>query len=55
MAGGAGGTLLRMTKKPSFLERNFYLERVGDGLTPDEEERLVLGLLLVTLLERARG
>jgi len=51
----AGGAVLRMTKKPSFLERNYYLERVGAGLTPDEEERLLLSLLLVTLLERARG
>jgi hypothetical protein len=28
---------------------------VGAGLTTDEAERLLLSLLLVTLLERARG
>lgn len=52
---GMSAPVIRMTKKPSFLERNFYLERVDSGLTPEEEELLLLGLFIVTLLERRRG
>lgn len=52
---GMPDVVMRMTKKPSFLERSFHLERVADGLTPEEEERLLLSLFMVTLLERRRG
>lgn len=47
--------VMRMTKKPSFLERNFYLERTDSDLSSQEEERLLLSLFTVTLLERRRG
>ena len=47
--------VMRMIKKPSFVERNFYVEKVDPTLTAQEEERLLLSLFMVTLLERARG
>lgn len=53
--GAPSAPVMRMTKKPSFLERNFYLERTDSALSSQEEERLVLSLFLVTLLERRRG
>jgi len=53
--GGPGPTVMRMVKKPSFMERNFYIEKTDPSLTPKEEEKLVLGLFMLALLERARG
>jgi hypothetical protein len=53
--GGPGALVMRMVKKPSFLERNFYIEKVDPGLTAQEEERLLLSLFMLTLLERRRG
>jgi len=50
-----GGLVMRMVKKPSLLERNFYIEKADPGLTAAEEERLLLSLFMLTLLERARG
>lgn len=52
---GQAPAVMRMTKKPSFLERNFWLERVDDTLASQEEKRLVLSLFTVALLERRRG
>jgi uncharacterized protein YxjI len=53
--GEPGPLVMQMVKKPSFMERNFYVEKVAPGLTAREEERLLLSLFMVTLLERARG
>jgi hypothetical protein len=46
---------MRMLKKPSLGERNFYVEKIDPSLTAQEEERLLLSLFMVTLLERMRG
>jgi len=55
-APGAPGTpAMRMAKKPSFFEKNFEIEKVDPSLTEQEEERLLLGLFMLTLLERSRG
>lgn len=53
--GEPGAPVMRMIKKPSFVERNFYVEKVDPALTAKEEERLLLSLFMITLLERARG
>jgi len=50
-----GALVMRMVKKPSFMERNFYIEKTDPTLTAAEEERLLLSLFMLTLLERARG
>lgn len=47
--------VMRVVKKPSFLERNFYVEKEAMGLNAREEERLILSIFMMTLLERARG
>ena len=44
----------RLKKTPAFLEGKFELERVGD-MTPEEETRVLLSVLMMTLLERVRG
>ncbi len=50
-----GQIVMRMQKRPSFLERNFYIHKVDSGLSPAEEEQILISLLMITLLERARG
>lgn len=47
--------VMQMIKKPSFMERNFYLEKLDRDMPPEFEEQVVLGLFMVALLERARG
>lgn len=54
-AGNPASLAMRVVKKPSFLERNFYVEKLDPSLNAREEERLILGLFMMTLLERARG
>jgi uncharacterized protein YxjI len=44
----------RLAKQPAFLEGKFEMTRIGD-MSEDEEPRVVLSLLTMTLLERARG
>lgn len=44
----------RLAKQPAFFEGKFQMTKIGD-INPDEESRVVLGLLAMTLLERARG
>lgn len=53
--GEQGAPVMRMTKKPSLVERNFYVEKIDSTLTAQEEERLLLSLFMLTLLERTRG
>lgn len=55
VVGEPGALVMRMVKKPSFLERNFYVEKVDPSLTAREEKLLLLSLFMVTLLERTRG
>ncbi len=49
-----GTPVARLRKKPAFLEGKFDLERVGD-MNTEEETRVILGVLMMTLLERIRG
>lgn len=49
-----GETLLRLTKKPAILEGKFQLEKLND-LPEDDELRALLSVIMVGLLERARG
>ena len=49
-----GETVLRMKKERSVFESRFRLERLGD-FTPEEEDLLLAGLMMVLLLERDRG
>jgi hypothetical protein len=53
--GEQSAPVMRMTNKPSFAERNFYVEKVDSTLTAQEEERILLSLFMLTLLEGARG
>lgn len=39
---------------PAFLEGKFQMEKLSE-LTPEEEIRVLLSLVMMTLLERARG
>ncbi len=50
-----GTVLLRMEKQPAFFEGKFRVERLAANLTPDEETRALLGLLMMIMLERSRG
>jgi len=49
-----GTQVARLTKEPAFFEGKFKLESLVP-LSGDEETRVVLGVLTMTLLERARG
>ena len=49
-----GETLLRLTKKPAILEGKFELQKLND-LPEDDELRALLAVIMVGLLERARG
>ena len=46
--------ILRFKKKPSFFGRRFTLEKVGE-VSQEESERIILGLMMMSLLERRRG
>jgi len=49
-----GTTVLRMQKRPAFLEGRFTIERLAP-VADDEEILAVMSLLMVVLLERRRG
>lgn len=44
----------RLAKQPAFFEGKFRMLKLGD-ITPEEEPRVLLSLLTMTLLERIRG
>lgn len=49
-----GTTVLRLKKRPAFLEGRFTIEKLAD--LPQEEEALALmSILMMVLLERSRG
>lgn len=50
-----GPMVMRLVKKPSFLEANFTIERIDPGLSQTEETQILLALMMTTLLERSRG
>jgi len=49
-----GKPTVRLTKTPSFWGRNFAIEKVG-SLDTDDDDRVLLGLMMMILLERRRG
>jgi uncharacterized protein YxjI len=49
-----GTPVLRLTKEPAFFEGKFRLDELAD-ISEAEEQRAILSLLMMVLLERARG
>ena len=49
-----GTPVRRLTKQPAFFEGKFRLDKLAD-LSEAEEKRAILSLLMMILLERARG
>ena len=49
-----GAPVMRLKKQPAFLEGRFAISKLGE-LTLQEEQRILLGLIMMTLLERMRG
>lgn len=54
-SGQPGPTVIRLAKEPAFLEGKFSIEKTDPTLSEEEEERILLGLMMMTLLERTRG
>lgn len=52
--GETGSVVLRLVKKPSFIGRRFTIEREGE-IREEEQDRALLALFMVVILERARG
>ena len=46
--------VLTASKQPAFFESKFKIERVGN-IEPDDEELCLMGIVVMLLLERARG
>lgn len=51
----SGQLAMEIVKKPSFLERNFWLDLHDQELPEMDQAKIILGMLMVALLERARG
>jgi hypothetical protein len=49
-----GKEYFKLKKMPSFFGRRFQLDRLID-IDDEEESLVILSLLMMTLLERARG
>lgn len=49
-----GQPVLRVTKRRSFFESSFVVERLAD-ISPEDEMRIVHSLLMFVLMERSRG
>ncbi len=49
-----GYEIVRLTKEASFLGRHFQLNKVG-AMDNDDDDRIMLGLMMMILLERSRG
>jgi uncharacterized protein YxjI len=49
-----GTIVARLTKEPSFFGRKFKIEKLNN-FEKGEEERILLGLMMMILLERRRG
>ncbi len=50
----SGNIIVRLKKKPSFFGREFELIKVGQ-MDSDDDDRIMLGLMMMILLERRRG
>ncbi|MDB9791293.1 MAG: hypothetical protein QMC68_00165 [Bacteroidia bacterium] len=49
-----GRKVARLSKQKSFFGRSFEIEKLED-LASDDDERVILGLMMMVLLERRRG
>jgi len=49
-----GTPVMRLTKQPAFFEGKFSLDKLAE-ISQGEEQRALLSLLMMVLLERARG
>lgn len=49
-----GGPIVRMKKEASFFGRKFQLTQVGQ-MDSDDDDRIMLGMMMMLLLERSRG
>lgn len=49
-----GNHVMQLAKQPSFFERSYSIASLG-SVTPDDEVRILLGLMMMILLERSRG
>jgi hypothetical protein len=52
---GTNQPALRISKHRAFLESRFEVENLAGGFSEEETESLLLGILMMTLLERSRG
>ncbi len=46
--------IVRLIKQPSLFGRNFEIEKVGN-MDSDDDDRIMLGLMMMILLERRKG
>jgi hypothetical protein len=52
---GSESAVLRVIKRPAFLEGRYTIERAGGGLPESDETLAVLAVLMMVLMERGRG
>ncbi|MCB9195711.1 MAG: hypothetical protein H6600_02125 [Flavobacteriales bacterium] len=50
-----GGQVARISKEKSFFGRRFKLNKLSENLEADDQERVMLALMMMLLLERRRG
>ena len=50
----SGQAIVRLSKQASFWGKEFLLEKVGP-MDNDDDDRIMLGLMMMILLERRRG
>lgn len=50
-----GQAVVRLKKLPSFFGRNFQIDREEGQIDSDDDDRIMLGLMMMILLERRRG
>ena len=49
-----GNHVIQLAKQPSFFERSYSIASLG-SVSPEDEVRILLGLMMMILLERSRG
>lgn len=49
-----GNHVMQLAKQPSFFERSYSIASLG-SVSPEDEVRVLLGLMMMILLERSRG
>ncbi len=50
-----GNQVVKITKEPSFWGRKFNVTKLSDTLDEDDQQRIMLGLMMMILLERRKG